>query len=53
MGDSSMKQLGGSERIYLSPPHLGSDELDLVKEAFVSNWVAPRHGLSPLQWWLS
>jgi pyridoxal phosphate-dependent aminotransferase EpsN len=29
-------------RIYLSPPHLGSDELELVKEAFASNWIAPQ-----------
>jgi pyridoxal phosphate-dependent aminotransferase EpsN len=29
------------KRIYLSPPHLGPDELELVREAFVSNWVAP------------
>jgi dTDP-4-amino-4,6-dideoxygalactose transaminase len=29
------------ERIYLSPPHLGQDELKLVQEAFVSNWIAP------------
>ena len=28
-------------RIYLSPPHIGSEELELVKEAFASNWVAP------------
>jgi pyridoxal phosphate-dependent aminotransferase EpsN len=28
-------------RIYLSPPHLGHEELELVKEAFASNWVAP------------
>jgi pyridoxal phosphate-dependent aminotransferase EpsN len=28
-------------RIYLSPPHLGSDELRLVQEAFTSNWIAP------------
>src|SRR5512134_425991 len=28
-------------RIYLSPPHLGSDELRLVREAFASNWIAP------------
>jgi dTDP-4-amino-4,6-dideoxygalactose transaminase len=28
-------------RIYLSPPHLGADELELVKEAFASNWIAP------------
>lgn len=30
-----------SERIYLSPPHLGDDELALVTEAFRSNWIAP------------
>ncbi|MGH9928241.1 MAG: aminotransferase class I/II-fold pyridoxal phosphate-dependent enzyme, partial [Pyrinomonadaceae bacterium] len=28
-------------RIYLSPPHLGVDELELVKDAFASNWIAP------------
>lgn len=28
-------------RIYLSPPHLGEEELELVKEAFASNWIAP------------
>lgn len=28
-------------RIYLSPPHLGEDEWELVREAFASNWIAP------------
>lgn len=28
-------------RIYLSPPHMGGDELELVREAFESNWIAP------------
>jgi pyridoxal phosphate-dependent aminotransferase EpsN len=28
-------------RIYLSPPHLGADELGLVQAAIASNWVAP------------
>src|SRR5947207_13654162 len=28
-------------RIYLSPPHLSGEELDLVKDAFASNWIAP------------
>jgi pyridoxal phosphate-dependent aminotransferase EpsN len=28
-------------RIYLSPPHMGGDELSLVQEAFASNWIAP------------
>ena len=29
------------KKIFLSPPHMGADELDLVKDAFTSNWVAP------------
>jgi dTDP-4-amino-4,6-dideoxygalactose transaminase len=29
------------KRIYLSSPHIGTDELGLVKEAFASNWIAP------------
>ena len=28
-------------RIYLSPPHLSGRELELVREAIESNWVAP------------
>lgn len=28
-------------RIYLSPPHMGGEELPLVAEAFHSNWIAP------------
>ena len=28
-------------RLYLSPPHIGPDELALVTEAFETNWVAP------------
>ena len=27
--------------IYLSPPHLSGKELDLIKDAFHSNWIAP------------
>jgi pyridoxal phosphate-dependent aminotransferase EpsN len=29
------------KRIFLSPPHLGGKELDYVKEAFASNYIAP------------
>jgi dTDP-4-amino-4,6-dideoxygalactose transaminase len=29
------------KRIYLSPPHLTGHELDLVRDAFESNWIAP------------
>src|ERR1043166_5142916 len=29
------------KRIYLSPPHMGPDELELVKDVFASNWIAP------------
>jgi len=28
-------------KIYLSSPHMGSDELELVKDAFATNWIAP------------
>ncbi|MEQ1572065.1 MAG: aminotransferase class I/II-fold pyridoxal phosphate-dependent enzyme [Myxococcota bacterium] len=29
------------QRIYLSPPHVGTDERALLLEAFDSNWIAP------------
>lgn len=29
------------KRIYLSPPHMSCGELEFVKEAFESNWIAP------------
>lgn len=28
-------------RLYLSPPHMGGEELPLIAEAFHSNWIAP------------
>lgn len=28
-------------RIFLSPPHMGSDERELLLDAFDSNWIAP------------
>lgn len=30
-----------SQRIWLSPPHLGEEETAFVQEAFRSNWIAP------------
>lgn len=30
-----------SERIYLSPPHMGGLEQQFVADAFASNWIAP------------
>ncbi|MFW5968617.1 MAG: DegT/DnrJ/EryC1/StrS family aminotransferase [Persicimonas sp.] len=30
-----------SDRIYLSPPHLGEFEEEYVQEAFDTNWIAP------------
>ena len=36
---SSSGQAGS--RLYLSPPHMGSEELGLLEEAFRSNWIAP------------
>ena len=35
-----MREWNG-KRIYLSPPCLGGAELDYVKDAFDSNWIAP------------
>src|SRR6187200_250779 len=28
-------------RIFLSPPHMSGEELEFVRETFVSNWIAP------------
>ena len=28
-------------RIFLSSPHMGKDEFELVREAFATNWIAP------------
>jgi len=28
-------------RIYLSPPHMGGEELDYIHDAFEKNWIAP------------
>ena len=30
-----------TERIYLSPPHMGGEELRFVEDAFRTNWIAP------------
>lgn len=30
-----------TERIYLSPPHMSGQEIDLVQQAFADNWIAP------------
>lgn len=30
-----------SERIYLSPPHMGGEEIKFIQEAFDTNWVSP------------
>ena len=30
-----------NSRIYLSPPHMGEEEKELLLEAFNSNWIAP------------
>lgn len=29
------------ERIWLSPPHMGGDEIKFVNDAFDTNWIAP------------
>jgi len=30
-----------TKRIFLSPPHMGGEELDFIQEAFESNYIAP------------
>ena len=30
-----------SEKIWLSSPHMGEQELEYVQEAFATNWIAP------------
>ena len=30
-----------NKRIYLSPPHMSGEELELIRDAFESNWIAP------------
>jgi pyridoxal phosphate-dependent aminotransferase EpsN len=32
---------GARPRVYLSPPHIGTEEARLVADAFASNWIAP------------
>jgi len=36
-----MKQNSKLKRIFLSPPHMGSEEMHFIKEAFDSNYIAP------------
>lgn len=36
-----MGDLISNDRIYLSPPHMTGKELEYVRDAFESNWIAP------------
>ena len=36
-----MSEHSKTPRIFLSPPHMGGEELSFIKEAFESNYVAP------------
>lgn len=38
---SHVRSVMSNPRIYLSSPHIGSHELELVQEAFATNWIAP------------
>jgi len=31
----------GCQRLFLSPPHMGGEELEFIKDAFASNYIAP------------
>ena len=36
-----MTEFSARSRIFLSPPHMGGEEMHFIKEAFDSNYVAP------------
>jgi pyridoxal phosphate-dependent aminotransferase EpsN len=36
-----MNQPSKANRIFLSPPHMGGEELRFIQEAFESNFIAP------------
>ena len=36
-----MSDQNQNQRIYLSSPHMGGDELDYIHDAFEKNWIAP------------
>lgn len=38
---SGVTDTPAKERIYLSPPHMGTAERELLLDAFDSNWIAP------------
>ena len=38
--DSHSSTFPFMNRIYLSPPHMSGSELELLREAFESNWIA-------------
>ena len=38
-------------RIYFSPPHMSGFELELVNDAFASNWIAPQGPQVGAAWW--
>jgi dTDP-4-amino-4,6-dideoxygalactose transaminase len=36
-----VEQSEQKKKIFLSPPHMGGEEMSFVKEAFESNYIAP------------
>jgi dTDP-4-amino-4,6-dideoxygalactose transaminase len=41
MDKTAIERTTNLKRIFLSPPHMGGRELEFVKEAFASNYIAP------------
>ena len=37
----SLELMSSKPKIYLSSPHLGTQEFEFVREAFATNWIAP------------
>ncbi|MEY2877946.1 MAG: hypothetical protein RLZZ15_326 [Verrucomicrobiota bacterium] len=38
---TAMSAAAVKPKIYLSSPHMGADEFELVRDAFATNWIAP------------
>jgi len=36
-----LEKVKSDKRIFLSPPHMGGEEMTFIKEAFASNYIAP------------
>jgi pyridoxal phosphate-dependent aminotransferase EpsN len=40
-GHGGVEKMTKRDKIYLSPPHMGGREIEYIREAFDTNWIAP------------